>query len=256
MKSFITNFNFISSLKNLKMNYILIFFTLLFVSSKMYGQTPANNQVNCQTGITIQVFSSSATYIILGNVAPFLFVPEIGQVTNYTLTKVGASTPFAQQTVTNMASNPNNTFNFLLPSSVTTADFIFVQMTVTNTNGHVCSVEDTFRFVNVGSAMFPSFAWRNVNFPGNFGTFSTVLSTSDFESNSFSFYPNPAKDIVNFSSKNNIENITLYNVLSQEVLTKQVNSNEFKLDLSNLPSGTYIAKLNNNISQTVKLVKL
>lgn len=85
---------------------------------------------------------------------------------------------------------------------------------------------------------------------------NTSLSTSDFESNSFSFYPNPAKDIVNFSSKNNIENITLYNVLSQEVLSEQVNSNEFTLNLNNLPSGTYIAKLNNNISQTVKLVKL
>ncbi|WP_298303147.1 T9SS type A sorting domain-containing protein [Flavobacterium sp.] len=240
----------------LKIKYISVFFCLLFVSSKMYGQTPANNPVNCQTGITIQVFSSSATNIVIGNAAPFLFSPQAGQVTNYTLTKIGESTPFAQQTVLASQGGSNNTFNFQLPSSVTTADFIFVQMTVTATNGDVCYVEDILRWTPTGTPPFQFFFWNNVNPPGNFGTYSNILSTSDFESNSFSFYPNPAKDIVNFSSKNNIENITLYNVLSQEVLTKQVNSNEFTLNLSNLPSGTYIAKLKNNISKTVKLVKL
>lgn len=240
----------------LKIKYISVFFSLLFVSSKIYGQTPANNPVNCQTGITIQVFSSSATNIVIGNAAPFLFSPQAGQVTNYTLTKIGESTPFAQQTVLVSQGGSNNTFNFQLPSSVTTADFIFVQMTVTATNGDVCYVEDILRWTPTGTPPFQFFFWNNVNPPGNFGTYSNILSTSDFESNSFSFYPNPAKDIVNFSSKNNIENITLYNVLSQEVLSKEVNSNEFTLDISNLPSGTYIAKLNNNISKTVKLVKL
>lgn len=240
----------------LKIKYISVFFCLLFVSSKMYGQTPANNPINCQTGITIQVFSSSATNIVIGNAAPFLFSPQAGQVTNYTLTKIGESTPFAQQTVLASQGGSNNTFNFQLPSSVTTADFILVQMTVTATNGDVCYVEDILRWTPTGTPPFQFFFWNNVNPPGNFGTYSNILSTSDFESNSFSFYPNPAKDIVNFSSKNNIENITLYNLLSQEVLSKEVNSNEFTLDISNLPSGTYIAKLNNNISKTVKLVKL
>ena len=72
-----------------------------------------------------------------------------------------------------------------------------------------------------------------------------------------SVYPNPAKDVVHFSSKSIIENITLYNVLGQEVLFKKVNSSEFVLDLNNLSSGSYVGKLNaNGKSQSVKLIKM
>lgn len=238
-------------------NFYLIFFILLFVSSRMFGQSPADNPTNCQNSISIQVFSSTATNIVFGNAATFLFLPSAGQVTNYTLTKVGTSTPFAQQTVTNMVGNPNNTFNFQLPSTVTTTDFISVQMSVTNTNGDVCSVEDIFGWVNIGSSSFPVFGWRNVNFPGNGGTYSNVLSTSDFETSTISFYPNPTKDYVNISSENAIEQITIFNLLGQEVLSKQVDVQEFVLDISNLSSGTYVANLISlGKSKSIKLVKM
>ncbi len=86
---------------------------------------------------------------------------------------------------------------------------------------------------------------------------STTLSAAETAFNQeVTFYPNPAINIVNFSLNETIESVTLYNILGQEVVTKQVNSNEFSLDISNLSSGTYLAKLNNNKSQTVKLVKL
>lgn len=106
------------------MNCFLFIFSLLIISFKASSQTPANNQTNCQTGISIQVFSSSTTNIILGNAAPFLFVSSVGQLTSYILTKVGTSSPFAQQTVLSTPSNTNNNFNFQLPPSVTTTDLI------------------------------------------------------------------------------------------------------------------------------------
>ena len=84
---------------------------------------------------------------------------------------------------------------------------------------------------------------------------NTTLSTVDFENNSFSFYPNPAKDVVNFSSTTTIENIAFYNVLGQEVLIKQINSKEITVDVSSLVSGTYIVKLNGN-TKNIKLIKL
>lgn len=156
------------------MKHFILYFVLLFFSFKMYGQNPSNNQTNCQTGISIQVFSSSTTNIVLGNAAPFLFVPSVGQLTSYILTEVGTSSPFAQQTVSNTPSNTNNTFNFQLPPSVTTTDLIDVEMTVTNTNGHVCYVKDTLEWANIGNPTFPVFRWRNVlPSPGNFGTFSS-----------------------------------------------------------------------------------
>lgn len=86
---------------------------------------------------------------------------------------------------------------------------------------------------------------------------NTSLSTTDFDSNSFSFYPNPTKDVLNFSSSYTIENITIYNLLGQEVLFKEVNSSEFILDINHLSNGSYVGKLNTNKkSHSVKLIKL
>lgn len=86
---------------------------------------------------------------------------------------------------------------------------------------------------------------------------NTSLSTSDFDSDSFSFYPNPTNNSVNFSSTTAIKNITLYNLIGQEVISKQVNAENFSLDISYLSSGTYIAKLNTNEkSKSVKIIRL
>jgi hypothetical protein len=70
-------------------------------------------------------------------------------------------------------------------------------------------------------------------------------------------YPNPSTDFVNFKSANTIEKITLFNVLGEEVLSKEVNTQNFDMDISILIPGSYFAKLySNGQSQTLKLVKL
>lgn len=235
-----------------KIKYILVFFSLLSVYSKMAGQTIADNPVNCQTGISIQVLSSSATNIVLGNAAPFLFVPQAGQVTNYTLTKIGTSTPFAQQTVLSSDGGSNNTFNFQLPSSVTTADFIFVQMTITNTNGDVCYIEDILRWTPTGTPPFQFFFWNNVNSPGNFGTYSNVLSTSDFENTTISLFPNPVLDNFEISGNVDTQSYTIYSPLGTKVQAGRVSKNE-KIDIQNCTTGIYFLKLENG--ETIKFLK-
>jgi hypothetical protein len=83
------------------------------------------------------------------------------------------------------------------------------------------------------------------------------LSKADFENSAISLYPNPTNNIVNFSTFETIERITIYNILGQEVFSKEVNSNEFKLDISDYSSGTYIAKINSNgKSKSIKLIKM
>ena len=85
---------------------------------------------------------------------------------------------------------------------------------------------------------------------------NSALSTTDFENNTVSFYPNPTNNSVNFSSSEIIERIALYNLLGQEVLSIQVNSGIFSLDLSNLSNGTYIAKLNSNEKlESIRIIK-
>lgn len=86
---------------------------------------------------------------------------------------------------------------------------------------------------------------------------NTSLSTADFDSSSFTFYPNPTKDVVHFSSSTTIETITIYNMLGQEVFSKNIDSKEFSIDISKLSIGTYIAELNTGgKSQSVKLIKI
>ena len=86
---------------------------------------------------------------------------------------------------------------------------------------------------------------------------NATLSTTNFSNNTISFYPNPTNDIINVSSSETIERITVYNLLGQEVFSKEINSNDFKLDINNQASGTYIAKINSKgKSQSIKLIKL
>jgi len=86
---------------------------------------------------------------------------------------------------------------------------------------------------------------------------NTSLSTTDFETNIIAFFPNPVKDIINFSSDNVIHNITIYNILGQEVISKQINSIDFTIDTSHLSNGTYLAKLNSiGKTKTIKFIKL
>lgn len=86
---------------------------------------------------------------------------------------------------------------------------------------------------------------------------NTSLSTTDFDSNTIGFYPNPSRDVVNFSSKDRIDDVTLYNLLGQKLLFQNVNAEEFTIDMNNLASGTYVAQLNTKgKSQSIKLIKM
>lgn len=50
--------------------------------------------------------------------------------------------------------------------------------------------------------------------------------------------------------------MTIYNLLGQEVVSKAVIGNDIQIDLSDLSTGTYIAKINAaSKSKTIKIVK-
>lgn len=80
-----------------------------------------------------------------------------------------------------------------------------------------------------------------------------VAGIDDFVQNNISLYPNPASNIVNIVTNEEIQSITLYNALGQQVLktiSKQV-------DVSGLSNGIYIlnAHLGNGRSQNFKVIK-
>ena len=98
------------------------------------------------------------------------------------------------------------------------------------------------------------------NFPITTNTYSTTitaLSSQDFDFGTyFTLYPNPAKDILNIQSKQDvaINSVEIYNQLGQIVMASTNTLNT--IDVSNLASGTYFVKINTEKgSANVKFVK-
>lgn len=80
-------------------------------------------------------------------------------------------------------------------------------------------------------------------------TFKT-LGIQDFEFSSyFTLYPNPAKSVLNISSKEIIEvkSISIYNTLGQLLLVIPNAEKVSKIDVSSLTAGNYFIKINSDI---------
>ena len=72
----------------------------------------------------------------------------------------------------------------------------------------------------------------------------------------FKFYPNPVNHTLNLSAKNNIEVISISNVMGQEVLRMSPNVTETKVDMSQLQNGIYFVKAQVNGELTAfKVIK-
>ncbi|MDR1005268.1 MAG: T9SS type A sorting domain-containing protein [Bacteroidales bacterium] len=56
-------------------------------------------------------------------------------------------------------------------------------------------------------------------------------------------YPNPAKDKINFSCSEQIKEIEIFNNLGQKVLSRKINNKFTTIDVANLATGNYIAKI-------------
>ncbi|SRX55619.1 T9SS type A sorting domain-containing protein [Aequorivita sp. CIP111184] len=84
----------------------------------------------------------------------------------------------------------------------------------------------------------------------------TNLSTSDNSIAGFSYYPNPTTEVLNLSSVDNIERVSIYNLLGQMVIDSRVDATTSQMDVSALSTGTYLMKVTvNGQVGTYKLVK-
>ncbi|HLW31505.1 MAG TPA: T9SS type A sorting domain-containing protein, partial [Aequorivita sp.] len=69
------------------------------------------------------------------------------------------------------------------------------------------------------------------------------LSVNNNTIEGFDFYPNPTHDVLNISAKKNIESVSLYNLLGQEVMATKVGATSSEINLSNLSAGTYLMEV-------------
>ncbi|WP_264522355.1 T9SS type A sorting domain-containing protein [Flavobacterium sp. N1994] len=83
-----------------------------------------------------------------------------------------------------------------------------------------------------------------------------ALSATQFElEKNISFYPNPTKGVLNIKATSLITKIAIYDMLGNEILTQ--NSNSETIDLSVFTSGIYFSKiyLENGVVATKKIIK-
>jgi hypothetical protein len=87
-------------------------------------------------------------------------------------------------------------------------------------------------------------------------TNNTVAGIEEFADIDFKYYPNPVANFLKLNSKENIEEINIYNILGQEVLHKNISARSAQIDLSNLPVGAYIAhvQIDSRVG-TIKILK-
>ncbi|WP_055446636.1 DUF7619 domain-containing protein [Lacinutrix mariniflava] len=98
------------------------------------------------------------------------------------------------------------------------------------------------------------------NFPietNNANTTYAVLSTTEFDvDETVSIYPNPVRDVVLISAKDNIKSVSLFDVSGRVLQTKLNSSQEVKLDLSSRASGVYFIKIQSETGVKVeKIIK-
>ena len=87
-------------------------------------------------------------------------------------------------------------------------------------------------------------------------TIQDPLSAGAFDQNSFTVYPNPVKNLLHVDANQSISNVAVYNLLGQQVLFMNMNTNKGQLDVSHLATGTYLVKVTTaDAVQTIKVIK-
>ena len=93
------------------------------------------------------------------------------------------------------------------------------------------------------------------------GTFNitindALLSAGSFEVNGFEYFPNPVNDNLSLRAQDNIQNVSVYNMLGQEVSRMTPNAVSSEVNMSNLSQGAYFVKVTiNGTTETIRVLK-
>jgi len=85
---------------------------------------------------------------------------------------------------------------------------------------------------------------------------SPPLAVENVELNQFKFYPNPVTTKLNLKAQRTIENVSIYNMLGQEVLRLAPNKSTSEIDMSSLRTGAYFVRVTiNGTTETKQIIK-
>ena len=111
----------------------------------------------------------------------------------------------------------------------------------------------------VGGTTYYIQLWNNGSEEGTIDiTLSDAsLSLNTFETdNTFTYFPNPVKNELSLKAQSTIQNVSVYNMMGQEVLRATPNALESNLNMNELSQGAYFVQVTiNNVTQTVRVIK-
>jgi hypothetical protein len=121
--------------------------------------------------------------------------------------------------------------------------YVWIILRDIDNNGQIDLVESQPRIHQVNSVIRNSLHWE-----WNGSSFSNIQLSVDDEmlENSLKIYPNPTDNILFIKGNKNSINISIYNMLGKEVLSKMNTNN---IDVNVLPKGVYIIKISDDVGQ-------
>ncbi len=146
--------------------------------------------------------------------------------------------------------DPNSTFTagaqaFSGSATWTLTPAEYSAMLDANTNGNIYFPADTSDDI-AGATLLGTYS---VTFP--------ALSTSDIPDLKITYFPNPVKDVLNINSKKVLNQITIYNILGQSLITQDINTKNVLISTESLKNGAYIVQViaNDDTRKVFKVVK-
>jgi len=83
-----------------------------------------------------------------------------------------------------------------------------------------------------------------------------TVGTDEFADNNFSYYPNPVEQRLNFETNGLVKDVTIFNMLGQEVLNVQPEKVSPQINLSGLQYGTYMMRVSiDGTTRTFRIIK-
>jgi hypothetical protein len=113
---------------------------------------------------------------------------------------------------------------------------------------NIIAIMNDYGIVGDGSANF-TYYYDNIRQ-------ATTLSTAKFETSSVKMYPNPVRNTLTIDANSNIQKVSVYNILGQEVMKVSPKSNSVTLQTSELQKGAYMVRteIDGKVS-TSKIIK-
>lgn len=127
-------------------------------------------------------------------------------------------------------------------------------------NDNFCGQQSQLTFYSDGVSTYIIIVEGAQTSSGNFSlevSCDPILGIEDSIFESFSFYPNPSNNSIQLQALQNIDTVSIYNMLGQVVFSERIDSMNSDLNISNLATGNYLMKVSiDGFIGTYKLVKM